>query len=573
MNDIWFYDDVNSTLMIRTPSNRMEGVFKLYQVDDKDMDSTMIVKIKDENPLVSHLSVRTQKESDLRATMDIKYRGNDDQFESFLEVIGSTYLDSYLEIRPNNRMFGIFEILPPPRVLKEAFSTEDSTTRSRPDLMTINYGDSQRMMVGRSTSTTDGEEYMESFIKFGNIKDYLQDLQLLEKANLRLYYVGDFIEDVDLSLYLPDKIWYEYGITHANRPSPIELITSSYTINTVERYVEFDIKELVMRWRNEQTDNFGLIIASNNKYATSFYTREGRMKPFIDIKYISNKIYSPGRADINSTMFIIGGGDVDINGRLTVDSTYTNDDQFTASLYVHRAEYPVPYDVKANLIASKPDQHATMKITIRDEDSRPATLTVYGYRNEDKQSKLGISKPDFAARLTVDPNISLEATLMVRYDLNEDREATFAVSREELVGTMRIIGINESPLEAIIEVPNYSYVESTIGVSRDELLGFFDIHNVEQKDATLYVKEREYMTGTMFVRSVTELISTMDVKYMVQVDGTLTVSKKNLHGFLYPRISGEDDIETFAYIRARDASDLGSYLSVGGLMGAYYFII
>lgn len=572
MDDIWFYDDIDSTLMVRTPSNRMEGVFKLYQVGNADMDATMTVMINDENSIASYLSVKVQRESDLKATIDIKYRDNN-YFDSFLEVVGATYLDSYLEIRPNNRMFGIFEILPPPRVSKEAFSTEDSTTRSRPDLMTINYGDSQRMMVGRSTSAIDGEEYMESFIKFGNIKDYLQDLQLLEKANLRLYYVGDFVEGVDLSLYLPDKIWYEYGVTHANRPNPVELIANSYTINTVERYVEFDIRDLVMRWRNGQTDNFGLIVASSNKYATSFYTREGRMKPFIDIQYISNKIYSLGRADINSTMFIVGRGHGDMHSKLTVDSTYSNDDKFTGTLYVHRKEYPVPYDVNSIVRVSKPDQHAKMIVAIRDENSIKASLTVYGYRNEDKQSKLGISKPDFAARLTVDPNISLEATLMVRYDLHEDREATFAVSREELVGTMRIIGIDESPLEAIIEVPNYSYVESTIAVSRDELLGFFDIHNVEQKDATLYVKEREYMTGTMFIRSVTELISTMDVKYMVQVDGTLAVSKKNLHGFLHPRISGEDDLETYAYVRARDASDLGSYLSVGGLMGAYYFII
>lgn len=289
--DVWEYDDLNSTMKIRTLSNKMEGVFILYQVDETPLHSMMLIRTVDEAPLASSLEVRIEDEVELNSFLKVMYRGEDGDMDSFLEIIGSTNLESYLNVRPNNRMFGAFEILPPPRNTVEIVSTEDSTTRSRSDLLTINYGDSQRMMIGNFSSGSESE-HLESFIRFDDIKTFVQDLLVLEKAVIRLHYVGDFINQTNIELHLPNSQWFEMGITHANKPNQTQLIADKYTINTEERYIEFDVLDLIPRWISGETTNLGLIITSSDNHTTSFYTREGRFKPVLSLSYITNQVQS-----------------------------------------------------------------------------------------------------------------------------------------------------------------------------------------------------------------------------------------------------------------------------------------
>jgi len=608
LSDEWVLDDINSTLMIRTPSNKMEGIFKLYQTDDKYIDSFMLVYVRDEKSIDSTLTVRVQRQSEIISTLDIKYRGNS-EFEGYLEVVGSSYLTSFIEVRPNNRMFGIFEILPPPRVNKGIGSTEDSTTRSREDLRTINYGDSQKMMVGRSEIGTAYEESLESFIRFNNIKDALQNMSILEFANLRLYYAGDFVENTDLNLYLPDTTWSEYGITDANKPTPIELVSSSYTHNKIEKYIEFDIRDLVLKWLDGRVSNLGLIIASNNTYTTSFYTREGRLKPSIVVQFITNEVFSPGRTDISSTMFIYGVGHGDLYSKLTVHSDYGFDYRHS-TLYVHRPEAPVANDINSNIVASKPDQHAKLTVAIPDNSDIHASLTIISKPNEDKVSKVIVSKPELNGRLTVDPNITLRSKLAVRKAWDNSILASLTVSRDSIEGKLLIKdrtsidgflivqkeidtvlssylkvsnpeissyltvkADDHDDLSVNIEVPNYSNMDSTIAVTREELIGFMDVHTISELRSTLYIKEREYLGATMMIHNTSELNASLDIKYMVQMHGTLAVNRKDLEGFLYPRAIGEKDFNSYTHIRQRDAADLASYFHVGGTFGAYYFIL
>lgn len=606
------FHQIDGTLMVRTLSNKMEGVFKLYRLGDSDIDATMIVTMKAETDLSASISVAVRSESNLNSTLDVKYRVNE-HIDAFLDIIGGSYLDSFIEVRPNNRMFGAFEILPAPRVEKLIPTSEDSTTRSRPDLMTINYGDSQKMMVGRQDSTIEGEgsEYLESFIKFNDIGSNFIDMSILERANLRLYYTGDFIQGTNLELHLPNTKWNEYGITHANKPSSSEFITRTYSINTVEKYVEFDIKDLTLRWLADPLYNFGLIIRSNNNHATSFYTREGRLKPSLNIKYITNKVVSLGKAELESTMFIQGVGHAELNSFLEVHSDWGYHDQ-QATLYVHRYEAPMPDDMEGSLIVTKPDQHAKLTVAIRDNDDISGYLSVYQNSANDKQSTLQVNKPDQHAVITVDPKVSLISTLVVKgvgeenidshfyvsrdkidghlhvrgigsdgldgtltviKDMSEDKVSMITVSKPDLNSYLLIRALGEDDLDGQIEVPNYSYLESELNVSRPEIIGFLDVHTVEEKEATLYVKYREYMDAFMEIRAVSELPATIDVKNKSEIDVTFQVNKDFVIGFLYPRVPADEDIDADLWVRQRDASDLNSYLHVGGAMGAYYFII
>lgn len=688
MNDVWEYEELNSTMKIRTLSNKMEGVFVLYQRGQSEIDSKLTIRIAREDSIKGSIGVRASKTENLNATLDIKYRG-DSEIGGFLEVVGSSYLESYMEVRPNNRMFGLFEILPPPRKNVEIVSTEDSTTRSRSDLRTINYGDSQRMMIGNSLSSVE-DEYLESFIKFDNVRTYVQDMLILEKANMRLYYVGDLTEGTNIELQLPDSKWFEMGITDANKPNASGFVTNKYTINRTDRYIEFDLLELFPKWVSGVINNLGLIIRSSDSHSTSFYTREGRFKPVINVSYITNQVQSMGRTEINSTMFIFGSGKGDLNSTLTVHSDYGFDETFTGFFQVHRPEVPVTNERNAFFIVSKPEQQARMTIAQRDEKEIDATISVQIKTSNFKDSTMTISKPELASWLTVDPNISLKSTMTIsrkeNSDINsflgvsrealdshlfiraygeseidatltvkslqeEDFHASLAVSRDSVIGHMHIraygehdfngsIGVRvkdeddfssfltisrealdssitirgygtadfnghlsvqkheesiveanmavsrpeinafmiiralgESDMNASIEVPHYHYVESHMGVTRPELQATLEVRVPYYFEGHLYIKHREEVEATFMVHNISELAGYFEVIAVSYVDSTMGVSKPDLHGYLYPRVAGDSDLNTFTHIRQRDASDLNSYFHVGGMLGAYYFII
>ncbi|RJE90662.1 DNRLRE domain-containing protein [Paenibacillus sp. 1011MAR3C5] len=571
MDDEYEYD-LEAIFAVRTLSNKIEGVFKLYAVDDSDIETSFVVATRDNSDLDMELSVKVRREADLNSTFDVKYRDSDD-IEATFEVVGSSYLESTLEIRPNNRMFGRFELLPAPRVNQLISSVEDSTTRSREDLRTLNYGDSQKMMIGRIFDADLGEDYLESFVKFGDVSKNLMDLAILEEASLRLYYTGDFYDTVNIELCLPNQNWQERGITHANKPLPSELITDKFTINKDKRYIEFDIKETFMHWFNGDIKNFGFLIRSNNGYSTSFYTRESSRPPVLNINYISDQVYSAGRSEIESTMFIIGKGYSDINATFEVHSDYGFDER-EATLYVHRAEVPLEEDLDSLIAISKPDQNVTFRIALRDEDDKDITIAVIAKKNEEFKSYISVSRPEIDGMIAVDPNISMPITIEVKGEEKEDFVSFLTVTRGKIELGFKVRAIDHGDLSSTIEVPNYDYLDSVITVSNPDLEMTFDIHTIDLKDVTFVVKEKEYLDATFLVYQHSNLDMSFDIKYANEIDATFVVSKPELSGYFYPRAIGEDELELTYQIRQLDASDLDIFLTVKGEdSGAYYFIL
>lgn len=571
MDDEFEYD-LETNLAVRTLSNKIEGVFKLYAVDDSDIITSFVVATRDSNDLDMELSVKVHREADLNSTFDVKYRDNDD-IEATFDVVGSSYLNSTLEIRPNNRMLGRFELLPAPRVNELISSVEDSTTRSREDLRTLNYGESQKMMIGRIYDADLGEDYLESFVKFGDVAKNLLDLAILEEASLRLYYTGDFYDTVNIELYLPNQNWQERGITHANKPLPGELITDKFTINKDKRYIEFDIKETFLHWFNGDIKNYGFLIRSNNGYSTSFYTRESSRPPVLNITYISNQVYSLGRSEIESTMFIIGKGYSDLNATFEVHSDYGFDER-QATLYVHRAEVPLEEDLHSLVTVSKPNQHVTLRVALRDEDEMDGIITIIAHKNEELESIISVSRPELDGMITVDPDISMPITFEVKGNEEEDFASFLSVTREWIELAFKIKAIDDDELDSIIEVPSYDYLDSVITVSKPGLDMTFDVHTIEQREVTFVVKEKDYLDATFLIYQHSSLDMSFDIKYANEIDATFMVSKPELSGYFYPRVIGEDELESTYQVRQLDASDLAISLTVKGKdIGAYYFIL
>ncbi|OME54149.1 hypothetical protein BSK59_16350 [Paenibacillus odorifer] len=601
--------DLISLLNIRKPFNKMEGSFILYNAVDEEITGELIIYRKEESDLISNISPRVIGIDEQTAFLQTMYRVNE-SIDGMLEVIASTTLSGHIEVRPHNRMTGIFELVEATRTKLPLNPIEDSVTRSRQDLTTINYGDMQMMMVGSNSD----KEYLESFVNFGNLKEKLQDLDTLETAKLRLFYGGDFKPNTNLELHLPNSKWSEYGITHANKPKSIELVSSEYTVNTVERYIEFNLFKLVEQWLLEDVVNYGLIIRSSDFQTTSFFTRESQesLRPVLEITYIPNTIQSMGRGDINSHLFVWAVGESPLNSYLEVHSDYGLDYR-TSHLYVHRKEVPLYEETESYLSISKPDYQGYLRVMINDNDdllshliarqrgeappfeshlliSKPelsgqitvkhkftldSFLNVIGVGREERESELAVSKPDQASFLNIrafDVD-DMHGFLTVHREEWDDKLAFLSVTRPELSSYLFVRTIDDVDMEGSIEVPHYNNMESNISITREELYGYLDIHVVNWQESFIEVKEKYLLDGYLIVNEVSDLSSTLMVMNNIEVNSMLSVTRESLNGFLYPRVPDDFDFKAYTNIRQRDASDLNSYLFISGGAFPYYFII
>lgn len=589
MDELSFLD---GELYIRTPSNKMEGSFILYQVDEEEIESFFSVSVKEDEDISSFFSVRVQDKNDNDISFEIKYRDYNYLDASFM-VIGSSYLDSFLEVRPHNRMFGSFELLPPIRKEKFISSTEDSAVRSREDLITINYGDSQKMMVRT------GVEYIESFIKFGDLALYLTDLEEIEYANLRLYYTGDFVTGTSIELYLPVRNWTEYGVTYANRPQAKSFLTNVYYVDPIQKYIEFELKDLVHDWIRGTEDNFGAIIRTTDIHSTSFYTREGTYKPVVNIKYISNDVPSLGRAELESTMFIWGTGKKEINVGFEVHSDY-GFELLDSSFYVHRPEVPLEEDIDSTFVISKETHYSTLTIHRRENEYLESVIAIQERTATYLDSAIATSKPDQIVLLTVDPNISLHSMLSVaRNDLSElesiltistpDRHTTidirksdtldvafavsrtgeehldlfFAVTREAIESSLYVRYTDAQ--EAVLTVNRFDQeeLEVAFAVSREFATSSLYVKHTDSQDVVLSVNRFEQEDfESYFAVSRDSATSSLYVKYSESQDAYLTVVRTEVEYLDCSFAVSRDTIISGLHVRAIDYNEIHFFLGV-----------
>lgn len=602
------YNDLGGEILIKSPSNRMEGKFVLYRQETNEVNSEMLVAYRRETTVDTTITIRVQRSADVSSQLDIKYRGNA-EINSVLESTSVNYLAGTLEVRPHNRLLGKFELMEAPRVTKDLNPIEDATTRSRLDLQTVNYGDTQSMMIGQS----DTEEF-EGFVNFGDLKVVVPDLNKLEDAKLRLFYSGSFTDDTDIKVYQPNTLWREYGITYANKPYGTELLLDSYTVNRTNKYIEFDVFDLVKRWQDESLINYGLIIKSESSHPTYFNTRESLKPPVLQLKYITSQNYSFGRGDLNSTLFVYGAGRKEVTGSLTVKSNF-GFNYLPASLYVHKYKDFMQHDTDSTLAISRPDINSTLKVVYRKDSDLSASISVANFGTSAPDSSVMISRPDLGARFTVDPKMSLESELTVAYRresvidslitvsspdmlasltvskfkrINSDVESTIMiqgirfsdidsgliVNKPDLGSSVVIRAVGDNDLDSIVQVPFFDYREANVIVSRPDLGAYIEVKNFYDVDGTLYVKNREYIDAIIDVRQKSDLDSIVDIKNVHNLESEVMISRPDLGGFLYPRLARENDLIAVAQIRKRDVSDLSSFIIVKGRSsGVYWYIL
>lgn len=528
-----YYDDhdMEGIIYVKSPSNRFTSKYVLYAQDETNLESELVIATRIESTLDSIISVKSSiRNKDISSSLDVMYRAYGD-LESTIEAIMFTELESSINVRPHNRAQGRFELIEAPRTNIELKPIGDATTRSRIDLQTINYGDTQRMMIGH-----DNVEEFESFVNFGDLKVAIPDLLYLEDAKLRLYYTGTIKSDTNIEIYQPNTIWREYGITYANKPQSTQLLTNQYTINTSEKYVEINVLEVLKQWQDGSLINYGLNIRSADNTPIYFNTRESTKPPILQVRYITSAVQSYGRSEIDSELFVYRKGNKDLNATLTVKSD-RGWNYLDSSIYVHRYEDPLFKEMDSLLGVSRPDVNSFMIVAIRAANEMESSITIIEDGVTEVDTSLAISIPDMFSMITIDPNMSLISEISIANRAYNDLTGSLIISKPDL--------------SSYIEVSNYKRIKLDLEAELSIRNEFY-----EEKESLLTISN-PYLTGAIIVREQGgyDVDAVIDVPYQHYLEGFLTISNPDIASEIYIRGYTHEDIDAYVNIKAYDDYD------------------
>lgn len=542
----------------------MEGSFKLYRINDEDIEAELIVKQHNGDDLRSVISVKVEKHNDINASLDVMYRGNA-ELESSLEAVAVNFLESYIEVRPHNQMFGGFELFEAPRVEVKLSPVADATTRSRSDLRTINYGDTRSMLTGRST-----DEEFGAFVQFADFKNSIPDLNIIESAKLRLYY-SSLPLNSNIELHQPNTIWRELGITDANKPQSVELLHDSYMVNAIERYVEFDIMETASRWQSGALENYGFIISTSDDNRLTFFTRESDRSPQLIIRYVTSQVYSIGRSEMESSIFVYGKRDNDISGVLTVDSD-VGLTSIDAQLYVHQQKDPLFSETPSKMAISKPELFSALTVQRREHQEIDAVLTVTVHTTTEVESRIGSNKPDIDSLLTIDPNISLASIITIAKPMNEDIDSYIQVSQRDLGAYLTVSDHTRAnsylSSELTVRTEYESFLDANIAISERDMAGLITVRAIDQIDMDGIIQVPDHydidstlgyshpdMNAVITIRAIGDeyLEGSIEVPYYEDLESTFGYSQPDLSAML--TVTYTSEIESEIYVKDKEYLD------------------
>lgn len=536
INDIF-----SEITVINRTENRFQGAFKLYAVTKSEIEASINIVQKRESTQESYISIRVQKEKDITSSIRITYANTSDMIGT-IQTVSNIDFPCFIEVPIHNRFQGSFTLLSAPVKTVALSPNSDAMTRSREDLRSINYGDLRTMLIGKVI-----DEGYQSFLQFGDLKKSIPDLNIIKKAKLRLYYSG-MLEHANIKLSQPNTFWYELGITDLNKPHSIEILNDNeYINNTKEKYIEFDFFDVVKRWQDKKLDNNGLIISTEDDKFYTFFTRESNRPPQLIVEYITTEVYSTGRSDRESTIFIYGKKHKDLPAKINVHSDIGFDWR-KATIYVHRYEDPVDHDVSAQITVSKPSLKSNILVKIRKESERDATIRVTNQKYEFYKSDLTINRPDLNSVIDVYGNSFMNAAITIRRQDDSPLVSNMNINQPDLV----------SMLEVSIYKKKNDYIDSSIAI---RTLEKYD--DIASGIITNIPNLPSYITVSMYTKQNEEKKAFVSVRTKEQyydIESSIVVNKPDIQGFI--KVKGIKDAYISSTIDVMQNTNQASFIAI-----------
>ncbi len=509
------------------PDNRMSATYSLIGSGYSEVYMEIDTRSVEDSDKVSEIYIRAL-EHDLRDTeINIMYRGYSGILTE-IQPMGFNGIYTEIEIRPGNRMWALYEVQEPPKLVSVQEPTKDAFVRDQDEYRYINYGNSSTLAVGNYRN-----ENYESFVHF-NLSNWHPQFMVLN-SSIRLHYSGSVPDGTILELFSVDEEWSEYGITYMNRPSYSRLIIDQYENSKERSYIEIEVTEQVKAWINRPDLNYGFVIrASNgtNSGTVNFRSRESSRSPELLITYYDARILSAGRSQTYAELFVWSVGGSEVLSEIEVSSVYGNSNMLT-EVYVHRVEVPVESDVDTEIIVTKLKTNSEITISLQDISE---TLSEISARSEVLSNRIDteiiVSKPYQFGDIYVKYRDMIDSEITVSKDEFNDILTEICTSRNLIFAEMFVKYKESVDSEITIQHKNIEDIFTEITVSRETL------------DSEIFIKYQDSVASELSI-------------YGYESDdiySEISIVRDRIDTDIYVRALGNNEVDTQLYVRVEDQS-------------------
>lgn len=439
-------NDIYTEIEIQ-PNNSFQAKYKLIAVGQSEKHIEIVARPEKESTTLSELISRALRFSNKDTYLNVMYRSNSDILTE-IQPIGYNNMLAEIEVPPHNRMYAIYEIQQPPIVTDIFNPTQDSFTREHLSYQSINYGSNSSMVVGRSQ-----DDIWRSFVQFD--LSSINSSYVLKETYLRLYYRGASPAHLKLEILNADSAWQESNITHLNRPSPIQLISSNFIINEQAGYIEFDVLDVVKDWIALNKVNNGFIIRLSNETEfgqTTFYTRETNKSSELIVKYYDSRIFSQGRSQHLTEIFVYKADESIVESEITVKSDY-GFSRMDTEIYVHRVEVPLDADILTEICITKPYVFTEITASIP-VDADKITAEISARRSEERSInvEIAVSRPIIFAEIYVKHTSDIDIEIVPRLLRKSEIDACITINKPYIPIEITPVIHDESTIDAEISI-------------------------------------------------------------------------------------------------------------------------
>jgi hypothetical protein len=494
--------EIKWSIRIRSPYKRIED-----GRIGKDYKSSIDIMATDRSYLSSKLGVTLGTR--LENTIRIDAYGESNLISS-INVKWTNDLVGEIRVSPLNLMTGIVDVEPPVRLIKTFNPIQDTYVRS--GVPRLSYGDNEMLATGYGAGRS---EIFRSLLRF-DVSEYvnLPSGFELDSAKLILHYAFD-VPKSDLKLSYADSNWDEFSTTWNNKPEEGSDIQTGYTLDTINKTVEFNITDLIQNSddNNITSIDFYLKNVDESKTVNYFYSRELEgYEPKIEIKYLDTNISNQGRGNLDSYIFPMYRG---------------NYDGFRGSVEVKG--YWADFDRDSSI-----------------------TVTPSGWRHESLLSSIIVTGDERQGSIVIrqDEDFDMPSEVGIRWTEMDFIDASILISQVYLDSYIYVLNRYDVPSTIVSRASSFSRIPSFIYViPYEDFPGSIDVYyfnvipsfiNVKQQEASdidiiLYVSKPD-LPSSIYVKPYVSLMSEIAVRRTVKdggIESRLSVSRSNNDGSIY----------------------------------------
>lgn len=555
---------ITSSLLIR-PHNKMTGIVNIIGSGKSTISANISVKNFREIPSkITVFNEQVIEDPIVPPRLGNQKRGN-------IFVPYRSELISQIGIMPRNKMTGRVEIIQPPSYKMQIVAIKDAFVRSK--IPTLNYGTEQTTVVGTNEST---KEIYRSLFEF-DLSSITEDI-IIEKITLNLYSIKGAPVTQDLGVYSAASPWEETGVTWINQPAVLNL-NNIVTAGKIQGYNVIDVTDQVLKWLSGSENNYGFIVKAINEstpQVIDFYTRESATnKPILEITYKLKVIYSIGRTQLNSKIFVNAVGESALKSSLKVNE-FGTDRNFPSRIHVLNFNYWL----EANMQVSKPDLVARVLVSRTEPSDILSSISVRvkgGYLPQDNlQGKVTVSAPDRKGRILIPYRSDLPSTLSIQryFSDNHSINGRITISRNAIKSTLRVKQKEESVLQGAITLRHSKTLPSKIIISKPDLSARLEIKYSDQISGSIHVFNTDELTSNLFVPHRNSISGDMFVIHASHLPSSMFVLSNYFRANIVIPAYAENNLIGKTTVRVRDISEIRSTMFVGGdnIPGGFIYI-